>query len=228
MKVAEELRRQMRAAGRSRHGRVSVTLELVEGKRILDVGCGQGTITARIAELRPDAEVVGVDVLKQELMVAKKAFKDIENLRYELRDVLKTPFPGRSFDCILCLETIEHFDAPLSYVKGFHDMLAPGGSVIISTPNAISLPTIFSQMLPGQKNRLIRMEEKEVRQDTGTHTEHRYIWNYITLARLLNSAGFSYIEHRYANPVFPKTGGTLPFSLGPLNSMLIMKARKKR
>lgn len=171
--------------------RTKRTLELVEGGKILDVGCNAGEITAEIAK-QTGGEVIGVDILPREVAKARAAHP---HLRFEVRDVLKHPFPDNSFDCITFLEVIEHVDSPSAFLECFHRMLKPGGHLIISTPNAGSFmgPLRYFRRI-GDKLREIEKEE----QNTGTHTDHIYAWDLFLLHRLLYRKGFSYEGHAFA------------------------------
>jgi len=79
-------------------------IDLVEprpGMRILDLACGPGTLTRRLAELvAPDGEVIGVDLAEGMLELARAAA--IPNARFELMDISQLAFPDGSFDAATC------------------------------------------------------------------------------------------------------------------------------
>lgn len=189
--------------------RVVLAVELVEGEKILDVGCASGTITKKIAE--KNHKVLGIDVLKNSIEIAND-FNSHPNATYEERDLLKSPFPEKSFDCVLFLETIEHVENPALFLKEFHRILRPNGYLILSTPNATSLKNIFYALSyrkkEKQKNIIkdILVEPK----NTGTQLEHIYNWDFPVLVRLLDRCGFDCVENKFAGsgpisvPIFGK------------------------
>lgn len=76
--------------------------------RVLEVGLGEGIVTARLQERFPQATIVGVDLADADLASQWRdrglaaAFADVEHL----------PFPDKSFDLVLAIEVFEHFDDP--------------------------------------------------------------------------------------------------------------------
>jgi ubiquinone/menaquinone biosynthesis C-methylase UbiE len=93
---------QVMARGEAR-GRTRV-LELVDAKpgmRILDLACGPGTLTRRLAaQVSPGGEVVGVDLAPGMIELAQAA--GIPNARFEVMDIEQLSFPAASFDAAAC------------------------------------------------------------------------------------------------------------------------------
>ena len=73
---------------------VLALLDLKDSKRILDVGCGDGKITAEIAARSPQASVVGVDPSRDMIAFAQSHFGPATqpNLRFEIADARSLPF----------------------------------------------------------------------------------------------------------------------------------------
>ena len=70
--------------------------------RVLDVGCGDGYLASRILELRPDVQIVGLDI-----MARPRAFIPVE-----LFDGQRIPFPDASFDAVTFVDVLHHTDDP--------------------------------------------------------------------------------------------------------------------
>jgi ubiquinone biosynthesis O-methyltransferase len=107
------------------------------GKRLLDVGCGEGYGSALLAQYAN--EVVGVDYSPAAVMHARKAYLDdgVRNLRFEMADATALdPALGR-FDVITCFELIEHLENQGDMLSGLASALCPGGVLILSTPNRL-------------------------------------------------------------------------------------------
>lgn len=104
------------------------------GKRILDVGCGEGYGAACLA--RSGREVIAIDYSNAAIRHAQSNYQ-LENLRFEVGDATRLdPALGR-FDLVTCFEVIEHVhdDAPL--LNGLACALTPTGMLLLSTPNAV-------------------------------------------------------------------------------------------
>jgi len=215
------------------------TLKLVEGNKVLDVGCAGGGISKWLADRGFD--VHAIDILKESIEVAKE-FRNSPKITYEVRDVLKEPFPDESFDCITFLETIEHVENPAQFFREFHRILKNNGYLVVSTPNATSLKNVLYALSYRKKNKQKKVikEISEETLGTGTQLEHIYNWDFPTLVRLLNRCGFDVIEHSFARsgpiiiPIFGKKikiingKSKILNRFGPLKTTLIMKAKKRK
>ena len=222
-------------------GRIRHTLRMIEGKNVLDVGCASGVISRLIAERCSD--VHAIDVIEESIKIAKE-FNNVEGkTRYEVRDLLKNPFPENSFDCVTFLETIEHVENPAIYLREFYRILKPGGFLVLSTPNATSLKNILYALSHRRRSKrnILAKEIASEQHSTGTQLEHINNWDFPTLIRLVDRCGFEYVEHAYARsgpvtvPFFGKKiqligGNSEIFSklnLEPLMTTHIVKARKR-
>ena len=77
---------------------------------ILDVGCGNGIITALIADCFPQARVLGVDLSKNAIDIARREFSR-GNLQFEQGDLAhQWPHESRPFDMVTCFEVLEHVE----------------------------------------------------------------------------------------------------------------------
>jgi ubiquinone/menaquinone biosynthesis C-methylase UbiE len=70
--------------------------------RGLDLGCGPGSITLGLAEAVAPGEMVGVDVQPSQVAQAQalSAARGVMNVRFEVADVYRLPFPDGSFDAV--------------------------------------------------------------------------------------------------------------------------------
>ena len=104
----------------------------VENSRVLDIACGTGY---GIAILKPRAKhVTGVDV---DPVAAKEAMAECDDkAAVLLGNGLGLPFADDSFDTITSFETLEHLHERSRFLAELHRVLRPGGTLILSTPNA--------------------------------------------------------------------------------------------
>jgi len=102
----------------------------VVGKRVLDIACGEGYGTAAMARAGA-TEVVGVDISEETCVHAKRKY----GVDARVGDAQAIPLADASVDLVVSFETLEHVDSPELFVKECVRVLAPGGIIILSTPN---------------------------------------------------------------------------------------------
>lgn len=106
----------------------------LEGRTALDVGCGAGLLAEPLARL--GAKVTAIDAAP-ELVAAAKAHAQAQALDIDYRAATVEAVGGQ-FDLVTAMEVIEHVADPKSFVAALAARLAPGGLLILSTPNATS------------------------------------------------------------------------------------------
>jgi len=104
----------------------------LEGKTALDVGCGAGLLAEPLARL--GAAVTGIDA-SPEVIAAARDHAAAMGLDIDYRAADVVALEGR-FDLITCMEVIEHVADPAVFIAALARRLAPGGLLILSTPNA--------------------------------------------------------------------------------------------
>ena len=102
---------------------------LKRGSRVLDVGCGEGTITLGLTERA--RHVVGVDRDGSEFAEARRYAQQhgIENVELRVGDVYALAFADDQFDACLCHSVLETLDRPLDALAEIERVLEPGGVV---------------------------------------------------------------------------------------------------
>jgi ubiquinone/menaquinone biosynthesis C-methylase UbiE len=93
--------------------------ELPAGCRVLDLGCGSGQVSIRVAKLNPLAQVVGIDLSPSQIARAKKRGAGLPNLSFLVGDAMNAPQPNESFDLVVSLASIKHWPDP---VRGLREM----------------------------------------------------------------------------------------------------------
>jgi len=133
----------------------------LEGKTALDVGCGAGLLAEPLTRL--GASVTGLDAAP-ELIVAARDHAAAMGLAIEYRAGELAALTGE-YDLVTCMEVIEHVADPAAFVRDLATRLAPGGLLIMSTPNA----TGWSKLLT------ITLAEGLGRVPRGTHDFAKFI-----------------------------------------------------
>ncbi|WP_019813574.1 glycosyltransferase [Saccharomonospora saliphila] len=114
--------------------RYAFALSHVEGKRVLDLACGEGYGAAMLAE-RAD-EVVGVDIDDRTVEHARRRYPRT-NLRFEIGSITDAALLADEapFDVVTCFEAVEHVAEQEELVRLARARLAPGGVLLCSTPD---------------------------------------------------------------------------------------------
>lgn len=100
------------------------------GKRVLDVGCGNGYVLSRYA--RYGAEVHGVDLTATAVDLSRKRF-ELNGLRGDFRQIdgVHLPYPDDHFDIVCSMGVLHHIADPRPTIEEIARVLRPGGEVIL-------------------------------------------------------------------------------------------------
>ena len=103
------------------------------GMRLLDIGCGPGSITIGLARYLAPAEVVGIDRAEEALDAARRLAEDeaVGNVRFEQADVYDLPFEDASFDVVYGHQVLQHLADPVAALTEAKRALGPGGYVAV-------------------------------------------------------------------------------------------------
>ncbi len=107
----------------------------LEGKRVLDVGCGGGILAESMAQR--GARVTGIDMGKANIEVAKLHLYE-SGLEVDYRQVPVETLAGEQpghYDLVTCMEMLEHVPDPESVIRACATLTRPGGKVFFSTLN---------------------------------------------------------------------------------------------
>jgi SAM-dependent methyltransferase len=103
--------------------------ELRPGQRLLDVGCGPGTITLGLARQVAPGQVTGIDVAPEVLcgVDALRRRQGVDNVTFEPGDACALDYDEDSFDVIHLHQVLQHLTDPVRALTGLRRVLAPGG-----------------------------------------------------------------------------------------------------
>ncbi|KAK7950877.1 uncharacterized protein PG986_006605 [Apiospora aurea] len=96
--------------------------------RILDIGCGPGSITADFAALVPEGRVVGVDAVASVLDQARSLARDrgLTNIEFAAVDANALPYPDAAFDVVYCHQVLQHVQDPVGVLREMRRVAKPG------------------------------------------------------------------------------------------------------
>ena len=125
------------------------------GSALLELGCGPGFYSRRLAARFAELQVVGLDRSPAQLERARSR-RDAErlgNCRFDLGDATALPYPDASIDAVVSARLLATVDAPTRVVTEAHRVLRPGGRLFIAEPRSsvraavpISLMRIAAQL----------------------------------------------------------------------------------
>lgn len=108
--------------------------ELVRGKVVLDLACGEGYGSNRMADYAQ--HVTGVDISAEAVAHARSRYRK-PNLQFLEGDCAAVPLPDHSVDIVVSFETIEHHDRHEEMMLEIKRVLRPGGVLLISSPDKL-------------------------------------------------------------------------------------------
>lgn len=151
-------------------------------QRILDLGCGTGQITDILSQIFPNATVVGIDMLRESLAEGKRLNSDPD---YVQSDASLLPFPDATFDIIMMLEVVEHFDDPGKLLGEIRRVLSGNGLILISTPNRSSITAITGKAISA----LFHLRHWNAWDET-----HKHLFDPGELIHEVDKAGFTVLK----------------------------------
>jgi ubiquinone/menaquinone biosynthesis C-methylase UbiE len=165
-------------------------------ERALEVGFGAGVYLRALATHYK--QVVGTDLDQSHLEHARMRSADLANLQVLVDDITHSNLPAGSFDLVLCSEVLEHIKDTGGAIAGIRRVLAPGGLLIVSTPQRYSLMELACKpaFLPGVIN-LVRRVYGEAVFETG----HVNLMTEAQMTSALQSGGFQ-IRQRFKSGLY--------------------------
>jgi SAM-dependent methyltransferase len=106
--------------------------QAAKDRRVLDAGCGTG-YGCRLLAHGGAREVTGIDIAGSVLEAVADGMP--ESVRLQVGDVRKLDFEDDTFELIVCFEVIEHLEDPFAALDELVRVLAPGGLLLVSSPN---------------------------------------------------------------------------------------------
>jgi ubiquinone/menaquinone biosynthesis C-methylase UbiE len=134
--------------------------------RALEIGFGAGVYLRALANHY--REVVATDLNHHQLEYVRSRTADVANLQVLIDDITNSNLPQHSFDLVLCSEVLEHIPDVDRAIAGIRRVIAPGGLLLLSTPQRHSLMEMACKvaLMPGVIN-IVRRVYGEAVFETG-------------------------------------------------------------
>jgi len=161
---------------------------LKPGMRLLDVGCGPGSITSGLARRVAPGETIGIDyspdviARARSLASRRAAATTAPNLSFEVGSVYEPPFAAGTFDAVFMHQVMQHLRHPSDALRQMRTLLAPGGLLAVRVVDWGT--AIFYPETEGMR-RLLALQFDLARRNGGEPNAGRY------LRRWLREAGFA-------------------------------------
>jgi len=157
---------------------------------LLDVGCGTGSLRARLKGICE--RYVGADAIRHD------GFPDEAEFVLANLDAGSVAFPGGACDVVTCVETIEHVESPRALMRELVRLAAPGGWLVVTTPNQLSILSKFSLL---SKNEFVHFQERP-----GLYPAHISALLEVDLVRMCRENSLQDVAVRYTGR------GRIPFT----------------
>jgi ubiquinone/menaquinone biosynthesis C-methylase UbiE len=102
---------------------------LKPGMRLLDVGCGPGSMTSGFAQRVAPGETIGIDASADVIERAKSLARETtaRNLSFEVGSIYEPRFAAGTFDAVFSHQVLQHLRHPVDALRQLRALLAPGG-----------------------------------------------------------------------------------------------------
>lgn len=122
---------------------VTASAALQGGDRILDVGCGDGTLSCYITD--KFRKIYGAEIAKDAANFAQRqeVFPSIMDVNMSLS------YKDNTFDAITCLEVVEHLLNPCHLLSEMYRILRPNGQLVLTTPNIRNFRNLYQLIFKG-------------------------------------------------------------------------------
>lgn len=101
---------------------------------ILDAGTGTARIPILISQMRPQWQIIGIDLSKNMLQVGSKNVEKAglqSHIQLELVDAKKLPYPDHQFDMVISNSIVHHLPDPLPFFREIKRVLKPAGAIFL-------------------------------------------------------------------------------------------------
>ena len=173
-----------------------LTSSLAPGAAVLDLGCHDGGLLARLAARRPDLALSGLDLDAEAIARARRELPDAD---LRVGSATELPFADRTFDLVTCMDMLEHLPSQVraAALSEARRVILPGGRLVIETPHQGTFQALDAQNLRHRFPVLYRRLLRGGVRDRAYGASQEVVWHcHFTRDELLGLAGAGWrVEH---------------------------------
>ncbi len=183
-------------ASKGVHDKVFEVVTRLPGNRVLDVPVGPGALTRRFLEAGKTVTAGDID-LEVFRLARGESIPNFELVKMDLT-ASEIPLKNGFYDIAVCVEGIEHLENQWNLVRNLNRALAPGGHLVLTTPNILNFTSRFRYFTEGCYDHFKRplVVGKSIASDMDTY--HIAPISYFEMQFILGTLGFE-ILNLYAN-----------------------------
>jgi ubiquinone/menaquinone biosynthesis C-methylase UbiE len=173
---------------------------LRSGMRLLDCGCGPGSITLGLARAVAPGQVVAIDVVADVLERARGLAREagVTNVTFQAANIYEPPFDDQTFDSVYAHQVLQHLADPLGALRQARRLLRPGGIVAVRDSDYGAMT--FTPTDP-RLDRFLALYREVARRNGGEPDAGRYLKGWLL------DAGFADLEITTATWTFTDAAG---------------------
>jgi SAM-dependent methyltransferase len=167
--------------------------DIRSGSKILDVGCGEGSLGSYL-QTRHGSEVTGLEIIKDNFVVACTVLHEAHLGDIESMDISVL---GSRFDYVIFSDSLEHMLEPKAVLERVRDLMAENGNLLISMPNIrnfrVTIPLVFLDKWDYQDEGLL-------------DRTHLRFFTCKSICELIEQCGYKVQKVRFDLPLSSKVG----------------------
>lgn len=141
-------------------------------RRLVDLGCGDGTLLAELAASWPGLALAGIDLSERQVEDNRRSWPAVDWRVADLAAELPAGLPRGSFDAVVASEVVEHVAAPDRFLANAAALAASGGRLLLSTQSG---PVRETERRVGHQRHFSAAQMRELLATTGWRPER--VWN---------------------------------------------------
>jgi SAM-dependent methyltransferase len=188
-----------------------VAADALAGRRIVDVGAGEGFFARLLGEHLKSRGVGPATVLRAcDLFPDQFRYADVPCDRVDVG--MRLPYPDASFDVACSIEVVEHLEDQFHFVRELYRVVRPGGRALVTTPNLLNINSRLRYLRTGF---WLLFDPLPLSAHNPVHLSgHIHPITYYYLAYLFHRAGFTGVTVHFDR--FKKSATALTIALAPL------------
>ena len=166
--------------------RTRLAEKFIVGQRILDVGCGTGNTSLRIAHSNLDTDILAIDLNRTCIEFTGEKVRSIVNISIAQMEVCNLALKDETFDCLVAIDVLEHVECDEKAMMEMFRVIIPTGRLVVTVP---AIKVLYGKRDRALKHfrRYSKQELQEKLRNAGFRTEKIVYWNPLAILPFLLS-----------------------------------------